>query len=190
MINLLQVHPEQMHRAEPTPQARQIKVFADIIRRDKGSPGDAQGRYKQRACQELAWIYHMCDYESPYAQVPENQREAKVTEDIFAGQKWAPDDLVRKGLDLYRELATTPSMRLLDSAYAAMSELEGYFRGVDFDATTVDGRPKYVAKDVMGALEKMAKLVDGISELRKQVEKEKQTQGHTWGDIELNEFSR
>lgn len=189
-LNLLKPHPDFMHRAEPTEQARTIKVFSDIVRRDRGSAGDADGRYKQRACQELAYIYHMCDFRSPYFNVPEEDRSSALITDIFGDDDWEPDELVQEGLELYQELTQTPSMRLLDAAQVSVAELERYFRDVDFDETDEKGKYKYTAKDLMSNLEKLSKLVDSLSDLRKQVEKEQQVETENWGGVQLNEFNK
>lgn len=180
-----------MHRAEPTAEARAIKVFADIVRRDKGSPGDSSGRYKQRATQELAWIYHMADFNSPYyRQLSEEEREVEVTNAIFEDEDWQPDELVRRGLATYKKMHQTPSMKLLDAANEAVGKLESYLRSVNFEDTDNNGKPLYSPKDLIMNLEKMGKVVDGLADLKKRVEKEQQAASENWGGIELNKYSR
>lgn len=188
-MNLLDVNEEQMHRAVPSPEARAIKIFADIVRRDRGSAGDASGRFKQRATQELAWIYHMADFKSPFFNTPEEDRQAVVTKEIFGGEDWAPDELVNEGLAFYRRVHQTPSMKLLEAANSAIGELESYLRGINFE-DTVDGKMKYSPKDLIYNLEKLGKVVDGLADLRKRVEKEQQADTQNWGGVEINEFNR
>ena len=189
-LTLLQPHPERIDRAEPAAEARYIRVFNEIVRRDRGSKGDAQGRFKQQACRELSFIYHMGDYRSPYFNVasPE-ERQKKIIEDVFP-EPWQPDDLVLEGLETYKGLLQTPSMRLLEAANEAVSKLESYLRSVEFESLDESGKLVYSPKDLIHNLEKLAKVVDGLSELKKQVEKERLQNDQTYGGYDLNEFNR
>lgn len=189
-MKLLEVNEEMMHRAVPSPEARAIKVFAEIVRRDRGSTGDASGRYKQRATQELAWIYHMADFQSPFFNTRDEERQVEVTKEIFGEEEWTPDELVLQGLQTYKKIHQTPSMKLLEAAHEAVSKLEQYLRDVDFTETTEGNKLKYSPKDLISNLEKLGKVVDGLSELRKRVEKEQQADTQNWGGVELNEFNR
>lgn len=188
-MDLLKVNEEHMHRAEPTATARTLKPYADIVRRDRGSSGDSSGRFKQRATQELAYIYHMADFNSPYFKVPEEERAEQLIRDIFGEEDWEPDELVKHGLALYKKLQTTPSMKLLDAANQSVGKLETYLRNVDFSEDS-EGRPKYSPKDLISSLEKLGKVVDGLSELKKQVQKEQQKDKEAYGGVELNEFNK
>lgn len=189
-MKLLQVNEEHMHRAEPTAEARAMPVFAEIIKRDRGSKGDHDGRYKQHACRELAWIYHMVDFDSPYFNLEEEERDMQLREDLFE-EPWQPDDVVLQAYHKYKSLRVTPSMKLLDAANEAVGKLEEYLRTINLDEKDdKTGKPIYSAKDLVSNLEKLGKVVDGLQELKKQVEKEQQESGQAYGGIEVNEFSR
>lgn len=188
-MKLLQPHPDYMHRAEPTAEARAIEVFAKIIRRDRGSEGDHDGRFKQKACKELAWIYHVCDPGSPYFQVSQEYREEVVTKAIFKEEPdWKPDEVVQEGLETYQEIITSPSIRLLKSAMRSIDELEKYFNNVNFEKG--ENKEVHDPKDVISNLEKLGKLVTSLRELKEQVEKEQTSDSETYGGYQLNEFNQ
>lgn len=189
-MKLLQINEDHMHRAEPTAEARAMPVFAEIIKRDRGSKGDHDGRYKQHACRELAWIYHMVDFDSPYFNMSEEERDYQIRQDLFE-ETWEPDETVLKALETYKKIRRTPSMKLLEAANSAVGKLEEYLRDIDLTETDpTNGKPIYSAKDLVSNLEKLGKVVDGLSELKKQVEKEQAASSKTYGDMELNEFNR
>jgi hypothetical protein len=61
-----------------TPFAKTIDVFDDIIVRDKGSKGDAQGRKKARAIAEISYCYLMEKYGTIFFNWEESRRHNEV----------------------------------------------------------------------------------------------------------------
>lgn len=180
-------------RAYPAPAIAEIKEFRDLIRRDRGSPGDSQGRKKQKAARELAYIYHRHSYESPYAKYEPEERERRIVEDLFPEDwEWKKDDVLEAAEKKYIELTKTTLSRLMESADLTIARLTNYFENVRLilksednpDTTVVDS-----AKDVINNLASLAKLVPAHRALREEVEKEQSQNARIRGGVAITEFN-
>jgi len=177
-------------RAYPSPEAAMIPEFKALIRRDRGSPGDSQGKKKQKAAREFAYIYHICSHESPYRSYEGEYREEKVRTDVFHDMpEWRADKDVKAAKDKYEELTDTELTMLLKGATSAVNKLRGYFETVDFTALDEQGRPIYTAKDVVSNLSNLGKVVEGLERLKEQVEKEELGNSANRKGVEVNRFS-
>ena len=70
-----------------------------------------------------------------------------------------------------------------------VTKLEKYFRTIDLTTLDDRGKPIYTAKDLIGNLEKMGKVVDGLTRLEEIVKKEEQAANSNRGGIEVNKYS-
>jgi len=81
----------------------QIKQVKEILKRDKGSPGDADGRKKLFAYKELGVVYWMADYRSPGRmngyEGKDLLEDAKKNYDLPS--TWEPDRMVTELIKLY-----------------------------------------------------------------------------------------
>jgi len=145
-----------------SPEALIIKEFKKIWNRDRSNK-------KDRALKELAYIYHVTDYQSVYRNYHIDTREAKIILDIFDDRQWTPDNEINEAKNRYVELQTTLSMQLLNDVELGLSKLRDYFRDVDFDEDDTNG---VAAKNFIANVKAMGELVKGIKTLRDEVEKE------------------
>lgn len=95
-----------------------IPEFKTVLRNDKGSPGDAEGKKKFLTFAIFSYIYLAYDYESPYANLGEDDRikgALRDTKDLPEG--WKPDKDVRAAIKKYVELQDimSPSQKVLTS---------------------------------------------------------------------------
>ena len=81
-------------------------------------------------------------------------------------------------------------LKLLKAAKESVKKLETYFRTVDLTLVDDNGRPIFHAKDLVNNLEKMGKVVDGLSRLEDIVKKEEQANNPTRGGVEVNKYSQ
>lgn len=176
-------------RAYPHPSIVEITEFRDLIRRDRGSKGDSQGRKKLRAVKELAYIYHMVDHRSPYSTYDEDLRREEVINDLFKDEDWEPDDTVMDAYHKYAEMIESPLVKLLKSAILAVNKLRTYFEELDFTLLNDKGYPVYSARDAINNLANLGKVVDGLEQLKQQVEKDQQGRGINRRAVETNIFS-
>ena len=63
------------------------------------------------------------------------------------------------------------------------------FRFVDLHAMDDRGKPIYTAKDLISNLEKMGKVVDGLTKLEEIVKREEQAANTNRGGVEVNKYN-
>jgi len=161
------------------PEALVIQEFKSLWDRDKS-------KTKDKALQELAYIYHTTDFQSIYRNYHPDTRESKIRLDIFGKREWSPDMKIITAQEKYKQLQTTLSMELLNDAESGIDKLRLYFQNVDF---TVDEEGK-AAKNFIMNVKQLGDLVKGMKLLREEVEKELSDQmqlrgGSTIGRREL-----
>ena len=158
--------------ATPSPYALLIKEFKDL------------------KIEELGYVYFMCDHRSAYAVYEWDKRHEEVKNSIFGSKKWSPSKKLKIACDKYNELIETSAVKLLKAARESVKKLEAYFRTVDLTLVDDNGRPIFHAKDLVNNLEKMGKVVDGLSRLEDIVKKEEQANNPTRGGVEVNKYSQ
>ena len=146
--------------------------------------------FKNLKTEELAFIYFMEDHKSPFSVYDREQRTIEVKNSIFGEKsKWKPSEKVLGGCKKYETLIETSAVRLLKAARESIIKLEKYFRNIDLHLMDDNGRPIYHAKDLISNLEKMGKVVDGLTRLEEIVKKEEQAANSNRGGIEVNKYS-
>tara|TARA_R100001594_G_scaffold133366_1_gene174039 strand:- start:21 stop:539 length:519 start_codon:yes stop_codon:yes gene_type:complete len=145
--------------------------------------------FKTLTTEELSFVYFMVDHRSPFAIYEWEQREKEVKNSIFGEKKWSPSPKVSGACDKYNKLIETSAIRLLKAATESVVKLEKYFRTVDLTLLDDNGKPIYHAKDLINNLEKMGKVVDGLSRLEEIVKREEQAANTNRGGIEVNKYS-
>tara|TARA_R100000084_G_scaffold104329_1_gene60865 strand:- start:923 stop:1480 length:558 start_codon:yes stop_codon:yes gene_type:complete len=145
--------------------------------------------FKNLKAEELGFVYFMCDHRSPFAVYDWEQRIEEVKNSIFGNKKWTPSDKVLIACEKYEKLIETSAVRLLKAAKESVVKLEKYFRTVDLTLMDDNGKPIYHAKDLINNLEKMGKVVDGLTRLEEIVKKEEQAANTNRGGIEVNKYS-
>jgi hypothetical protein len=138
-----------------------IKEFKKIWTRDRSNK-------KEKALRELAYVYHIADYQSIYRNFHIDVRDSKIKLDIFDDRQWDADKEVLAAIEKYKELQTTLSMQLLDDVELGLTKLRDYFRDVDFD----EDENGVAAKNFINNVRAMGDVVKGIKSLRDEVEKE------------------
>tara|TARA_B110000003_G_C16595220_1_gene513389 strand:- start:609 stop:1130 length:522 start_codon:yes stop_codon:yes gene_type:complete len=160
------------NKAVPSAYALQIKEFQKL------------------KVDELTFIYFMVDHRSPFSVYEWSQREIEVKNSIFGEDNtWKPSNRVLAACKKYAELIETSAVKLLKAATESVTKLEKYFRTVDLTELDDRGKPIYTAKDLIGNLEKMGKVVDGLSRLEEIVKKEEQASNPNRGGVEVNKYS-
>ena len=155
--------------ATPSPYALLIKEFKDL------------------KIEELGYVYFICDHRSAYAVYEWDKRHEEVMQSL---KLKTVSKKVEIACDKYNELIETSAVKLLKAARESVKKLEAYFRTVDLTLVDDNGRPIFHAKDLVNNLEKMGKVVDGLSRLEDIVKKEEQANNPTRGGVEVNKYSQ
>lgn len=130
-----------------------IPQFARLWDRDESED-------KSLAMKELAYVYYMTDYKSPYKVYDEDLRENHIIED-FMPPGWKPDIHILTAMSKYQQMTRTPSMDLLDAAKEGMKILGDRLKD-----------DKIATKDLLAAMKQLKETVVSYDALKGAVEKE------------------
>ena len=146
--------------------------------------------FKGLRAEELSFVYFMVDHRSAFSVYEWEQRLIEVKNSIFGEEdKWTPSTKVMAACAKYDKLIETSAVRLLKAARESIVKLEKYFRFVDLHAMDDRGKPIYSAKDLISNLEKMGKVVDGLTKLEEIVKREEQAANTNRGGVEVNKYN-
>ena len=169
-----------------------IREFAALwdVERNKCKE-DPTGKLRLRAYRELAYIYLMLSWKSPYADYTEVERhqeclrDAKITE-----EEWA-DETFRAACRKYKELQNSSrSLKLIKSAQGVVDKITDYFDAVDLFERKDDGTPIYRVKDVMTEMQNVAKIVENLQTLEYMYKKEQEAESDVRGGAEVGFMDR
>ena len=142
--------------------------------------------FKGLKSSELGAVYFYTDHRSPYAVYEEEDRMARISQDLKV--KFTPK--VMGAIDKYKELSETSAIKLLKSARNSITKLERYFATVNLNVLDDNGKPIYHAKDLIGNLANMGKVVNGLDELEAIVQKHEQKDNPNRGGVVTNKYSQ
>jgi len=149
-----------------SPQALEIPELKVIWDTDKTKD-------KSKAVTKLSYIYFLCDFKSPYVlSVPPESLKSTVGRDFMKDEDYEPDVKMILAIKKYRELQRTPSMGLLEASTTTIHKLSSYLRSVDLTERDKSGKPLYKPSDVTNALKSIGGIVESLSKVREQIEKE------------------
>jgi len=158
----------QNHQVVIEPEILTIPEFSKIYKRDKN-------RNKIYAFEEFAYVYHVCDWNSPYRSYTNiEERKEKVRLAFIRDANWKEDEDIKNALKAYEELSKTPLMGLLEDSYHLVDVLRQYFRSANLN--NID------SSKAMISLEKLAKVVESMKSLEQAVAKEKSEQSKVRGN--------
>lgn len=154
-----------------TPDALTIKVFKEIYDKDKTKD-------KLVASDTIAFIYHTCDPNSPYADVLEEERDIKVIEEVISVDNFKVTDTINKARQVYRDLILTPLDNLLSSSKKAINDISTFLR-----ESTDDPKELQTKLEMMT---KFSKFINEFQGLEKTVKKEREAaKGRYRGDAQI-----
>lgn len=161
------------------PELRNIPQFKRIITRDRD-------RKKRAAFKELAYIYFVYDYKSPYFIYPETERKMRVRKDLELEPGWMEDSEMKQAIAKYVSFLDTPTIKSLiairEGLLSSAKVIDALRMRIDDalnEATDDDAEDPVdigsVVKSVTQLIElseKLPKAIDTISDLEEKVKKE------------------
>jgi uncharacterized protein YfkK (UPF0435 family) len=144
--------------------------------------------FKNISLLELAYVYYMCDHKSPFSVYEEDRRSEEVSKSVFK-KTYKISSKVNAACNKYKELTETSAVKLLKAARESVTKLEKYFKDVDLTLMDDNGKPIFSAKDLINNLEKMGKVVEGLTRLEELVKKEEQVANQNRGGVITNKYS-
>lgn len=151
-----------------------IPEFETIFKRDKGSVGDTQARYKLRARKEFSFIYFFVDFNSPLRDWEEAERFAESL--TYSGlTKKDIDDVLLAGVKKYEQLAmgAARSMRTYRALLKTLDAMDNYLETLDFtQKSTRTGELVNSPDKISSVVQKMDKMYESIKSFEKRVQEE------------------
>ena len=136
--------------------------------------GDNQGRKRERAKKELAFIYFAYDYRSEYADLDEDERIEQAKNAAGLPPKYKISEQLQTAIDKFIELQDTREIKLMRAAYHAVDKLRDYFEEV------VVGDKN--AKSLMDNLASLGKLLNSLKQVENNVKRAMKEGSRTRGD--------
>lgn len=163
-----------------------IPEFAQLLRRDKGSPKDYRGDRKLRARKELTWIHLMLAFNSPLRTYDEEARRSEAFRSTGLEEKDVDAEVI-VAYDKYHEMMheAASSLRTLESLQKGLAKLNKYFSDVDFEAVDSLKRQKYTAKEYIDNIKNLPAMNKAIKEYENMVDEELKEDGGIRGKKKL-----
>jgi len=165
----------------PSPEGSLINEFKVIIDRD-----DSEN--KLMASKELAYIYYMVDWESPYASTAKESKSESIINSLFE-QEWKPDDAVSAGIEKYKELYENDYIKMLKAARDGARKLRNYFETVNLNERDNNNKLVHRVSDLTRNLKEVGSIIEGLQDLEELVKKNQTKANQNRGDVEVNRFS-
>ena len=175
MIKLFKYEGYKLNISE---EALLLKPFKEIWQRDKS-------KNKDKALQELGYIYFMSDPRSDYQYlVDEEERSKAIKEGEGIDSKWKPDKLVLDAITFYKSFKPTSALLLEDTR----AMIDGYrvkLRQITTDMSDLDIKE---IKDLGAVIKQIPSLIKDLDEAEKALNSELKTSGRMRGSGEKTLF--
>lgn len=133
----------------------------------------------------FSYIFHLCDWKSPYAVHDDDERKKIVRQEIF-GEVSPPKKVLDPAIKLYRDLSTTDSLLLLESARGAVRELRRYFEETTIAQGDSAGRN---AKDLIANLKSVGDIIKSFKGWEEAIKREQDTSNIRKG-VQITELNK
>lgn len=142
-----------------SPEILTISIFEDIWNSDKN-------KSKVNAYNDFKYIYHLCDFNSPYNNYSEEKRSQAIKEEVLGKKEYTPSEKVLKACIIYKELKETPIERLFTSVKNKIEEISAYLGNSELTDESVT--------PVLKIFDSMSKIVGQYKTLEAAVRSEKE----------------
>lgn len=155
----------ESYRVVISEEALALKPFKLIWNRDRSQS-------KDKAIQELGYVYFMCDPASDYQYlVDEEERSNAIIEGEGLPTNWKPDKLVVDAMKFYNSFKTTSALILEDTRKVA-DNLRKALPTLDVTEEDEKGKPKYKVSEITKAIRELNVLVKELAETERLIAKE------------------
>lgn len=141
-------------------------------------------KYKDRkhGITELSFIAFLLNPKSDFADIrDEKERKDTILLSMAGADKIKLDKVTDRAIEFYKLRNHTTTTLFLDSALTALDKLAKFFNEVDFTQVNDKGDLKYDAKKLVDVISSSPKLMNSIRELKEQIRKEQELEGHVRG---------
>jgi|688.fasta_scaffold51388_3 hypothetical protein len=143
-----------------SPEVLSIKVFKDIWDGDKT-------KEKINAYNSFKYIYHICDFNSPYNNYSFEKRKKAVIEEVIGNNGFEENEIIKQACQVYSSLSVTPIERLFNEAKEKIHQMADYLNNNEIDENTLP--------TVLKIIDSTSKIVGQYKTLEQAVKNEKET---------------
>lgn len=162
-------------------EAMMLKPFKDIWKRDKS-------KNKDRAMQELAYIYFMEDTRSDYQiYIDREERSNQIKLGEGLPDDWKPDKLVTEAQEFYAKFKSESAL-LLEDIRIAITKLREFIKTIDLNAVDDKGKPIYTLNTYTATIKQIPELITSLDEAEKTIAKENISSDKVRGSIDKAMF--
>lgn len=162
-------------------EAYLLKPFKELWKRDKT-------KGKERALQELCYIYMMEDTRSDYQiYIDREERSNQIKLGEGLPEDWRPDRLVTAAQEFYASFKSESAL-LLEDIRAAITKLREYIKTIDLNATDDKGKPIYTLNTYTATIKQIPELITSLDAAEKAISKEALTTDKVRGSVEKAMF--
>ena len=145
---------------------------------------------KTKAKKYFIYIYHMSDPRSIYSNYSNQDKHDNLVRDYFNKKSWEPSKEVLKAIEKYKEMTTTPELRMLNDAIEMSQNLSKHIRELDFAEKNEKGDFINDTNKAIMYLKSLGPAVESLEKLRLKVEKGIDSKNNNRGGEELNMFDK
>ena len=157
------------------PEILLTKEFSALMNNERNiTPNDKEGKFKERAFKEFTYIWLALDWQSVYADYPEQERHQEAIKDSGLTEDEFNDPTFRAACRKYRALQEeTRSIKMLKAAQNTVDKFIDYFNNIDPEERDIQtGKPIFKVKDIMAEISNLDKVHQELIILEGQVKKE------------------
>lgn len=162
-------------------EAYLLKPFKELWKRDKT-------KGKERALQELCYIYMMEDTRSDYQiYIDREERSNQIKLGEGLPEDWKPDRAVIAAQEFYASFKSESAL-LLEDIRAAITKLREYIKTIDLNATDDKGKPIYTLNTYTATIKQIPELITSLDAAERAISKEALTTDKVRGSVEKAMF--
>lgn len=162
-------------------EAFMLKPFKELWRRDKS-------KNKEKALQELAYIYFMEDSRSDYqVYIDKEERSTQVKLGEGMPESWKPDRAVLDAMQFYSSFKSESAL-LLEDIRVAITKLREFIKTIDLSATDDKGKPIYTLNTYTATIKQIPDLITSLDEAERTIAKENIQSDKVRGSVEKAMF--
>ncbi len=160
-------------KVQISPECLVIEPFKTIWESDKN-------KEKVSATNIIKYIWFYTDFNSPYYQQNDSERHNLIVEYVILDNKFKVTEAVKKGIESYKKVITTPSMKLFEAVQESIAKMEEFFRGTDYTEENID--------KIQKAILNMPKMQESVQNALENCRKEQSSGTRVRGDVSLGMF--
>lgn len=147
-----------------TPEALMIKEFKAVWNKYKD---------KNKANEELAFIYWMAYYNSVYdVYLTEKEKVEAIKADVISDKNWNPSEITKAAIDKFKELQMTFSIAFLESAKEGALKIRQFYHDVNLNERSKSGGVIWKPTDISKAIGDSINTLEALEKWQERAKKE------------------